>query len=55
MNYSLAYSAMVSTHGPVVQSTGVSGKDGVKHGHGTNTYPDGRKWVGEFTDGKPSI
>ena len=27
-------------------------KDGVPHGHGTYTFPDGEKYAGEFEDGK---
>ena len=28
-------------------------KDGKYHGQGTYTYPDGRKYVGEFKDDEP--
>ena len=27
-------------------------KEGKKHGHGTFTFPDGLKYVGEFKEGK---
>ena len=27
-------------------------KDGKQHGHGSETYPNGKKYIGEYNDGK---